>query len=100
MEFGPPRPSVRLVRSLKPFLPRSEIMRSHWILGVLLSSALVVGCGDRNADNPQNLEENATPGTTGQVYNQPPAAESAPTRREDSSAAPRRTARPAPADAD
>ena len=32
-------------------------MRSHWIFAAVLSSALIVGCGDRGADNTQNVEQ-------------------------------------------
>src|SRR5690349_14669103 len=40
-------------------------MRKHWIVPALLSSALMVGCGDRGTQNEQNLEQNqaAAPGT-------------------------------------
>ena len=69
-------------------------MRSHWTLAVLLSSALVVGCGDRGTDNSQNLEENGTtPGTTGVATDQP-TADPAPAPRRDTSAAPRRSTPP------
>lgn len=33
-------------------------MKSHWMWSALVSSALLVGCGDRGADNTQNLEQN------------------------------------------
>jgi hypothetical protein len=49
-------------------------MRSHWTLAVLLSSALVVGCGDKNTDNSKEFDESAgTPGTTGLASDQPTA---------------------------
>jgi type IV secretory pathway VirB10-like protein len=40
-------------------------MRSQWAIAAVLSSALIVGCGDRGADNTQN---------TDQVQDQAPAA--------------------------
>jgi len=36
-------------------------MRNPWIGAVLLTSALVVGCGDRQPENSQNLDLNAPP---------------------------------------
>ncbi len=32
-------------------------MRSQWTIAAVLSSALIVGCGDRGADNAQNVEQ-------------------------------------------
>jgi hypothetical protein len=34
-------------------------MKSHWTFAALVSSALLVGCGDRGPENTQNLEHNA-----------------------------------------
>lgn len=34
-------------------------MKSHWMWAALVSSALVVGCGDRAPENTQNPEQNA-----------------------------------------
>jgi hypothetical protein len=40
-------------------------MRIHWVSAILLSSALAVGCGNRDNQNPQNFEQNkAAPATT------------------------------------
>lgn len=79
-------------------------MRSPWTLAFLLSSALVVGCGDRSTDNSQNLEENGVaPGTAG-LAPEEPVADPAPAPRRDTSAAPapapRRQAPRASADVD
>ena len=40
-------------------------MRIHWVSAILLSSALAVGCGNRDNQNPQNFEQNkAAPAAT------------------------------------
>jgi hypothetical protein len=53
-------------------------MKSHWTIAALLSSALIVGCGDRGTENAQNFEENPNQapvaGTTGADQVNPPAA--------------------------
>jgi hypothetical protein len=70
-------------------------MRFHWMTAALLSSALVVGCGDRSSTNDTIPEENSAapvdqPGTGGEV-SAPVAVEPAPP-----AASPNRdTARPA-----
>ena len=75
-------------------------MKSHWTLSVLLSSALVVGCGGSGTDNSQDIEENSvTPGAPG-VAQERSAAEPAPAARGDTSAVTRRSATLAPADVD
>ncbi len=40
-------------------------MNIQWTTAALLSSALIVGCGDRDADNSKNFEENAPTATAG-----------------------------------
>src|SRR6266850_5496324 len=37
---------------------RGELMRSHWTIAALLSSALIAGCNGRNNDNAQNSQPN------------------------------------------
>jgi hypothetical protein len=47
---------------LNYYLVEGEIMKIHWTTAALLSSALIVGCGDRGADKSSNSEEtNAVP---------------------------------------
>lgn len=68
-------------------------MKIHWMLAVLLSSAVAVGCGDRSTDSAQNLEENTTPpAATVPVPEAPAAVAPAPSRRDDSTV---RDSRPA-----
>src|ERR1700742_4254793 len=40
-------------------------MKIHWTMAALVSSALIVGCGDRSADNSNNLQENGSAATAG-----------------------------------
>ena len=83
-------------------------MRSHWTFAAVLSSALIVGCGDRGADNTQNVEQTqdqaqttgataadqvnpssptaSAPSTSGAVDNPVPGPD-----RNDTAAAPRST---------
>jgi hypothetical protein len=69
-------------------------MKITWIPAILLSSALVVGCGDRGAENAQNDQQNEgtsvaiPPEADSQANLQPPAAAPpAPSPNRDSSAA-------------
>lgn len=65
-------------------------MKSQWTIAVLLSSAFVVGCSDRGAENAQNLEQNqdqalaTDPAAADQVN---PATPAAPAPSVDNSAA-------------
>lgn len=64
-------------------------MRSQWTMAALLSSALIVGCGDRGAENAQDIEQNeqapaAGPAAADQVN--PPAPGAPATSNEDISA--------------
>ena len=34
-------------------------MNTHWLAGAMVSAALLAGCGDRTAENPQNFDETA-----------------------------------------
>jgi hypothetical protein len=67
-------------------------MKSQWTIAALLSSALIVGCGDRGTENAQNLEQNqdralaTEPDAPDQVN---PATPTTPAPSVDSSAAPR-----------
>jgi len=40
-------------------------MRVHWVSAALLSSALVVGCGDRGSQTTDNTQPNAAPAASG-----------------------------------
>ena len=104
----PPIPDFRgNYRSWRPFgigvsdgpilelLPdtRGELMRSHWTIAALLSSALIVGCNGRNNDNSQNSDQNQAaapanaPAATDQtVAPAPPAQAQQPYSTADSSA--------------
>jgi hypothetical protein len=69
-------------------------MKIQWIAAALLSSALVVGCGDRKSEDEQNPEQNqgtsvaVAPEAGDQANLQPPAAAvPAPSSNRDSSAA-------------
>ncbi len=65
-------------------------MKSQWTIAALLSSALIVGCSDRGAENAQNLEQNqdqalaTDPAAADQVN---PATPAAPAPSADNSAA-------------
>jgi hypothetical protein len=65
-------------------------MNSQWTIAALLSSALIVGCGDRGTENAQDLEQNqdqavaTDPGAADQVN---PPAPTAPAPSVDNSAA-------------
>ena len=68
-------------------------MRSHWIIAVLLTSAIAAGCNGRNNDNSQNTGQNqaAAPanvpaGTDQTVAPAPPQAEQQPSTAADNSA--------------
>src|SRR5688500_9522383 len=68
-------------------------MKSTWITAALLSSALVVGCGDRESENTQNSGQNEgtsvaiAPEPGDQASLQPPAsAPPAPSQNRDSAA--------------
>lgn len=61
-------------------------MRIYWPLAVLFSTALVVGCGDRDAENRDNLEQTAAvPEAPGAAVD-PQASPAAPPSQEDAPA--------------
>src|SRR5215216_6897570 len=73
-------------------------MKIQWIAAALLSSALVVGCGDRKSENEQNQEQKEgtsvaiAPDAGDQANLQPPAAVApAPSPNRDASAVRRDT---------
>src|SRR5262245_33860424 len=95
----PARARLRVVQSLIPSSAGvTENMSKHWIVPALLSSALMVGCGDGGTQNQQNLEQNQAaapaPGTGGEVSAPPEAAPPASPERDTAVAAPSRPARP------
>ena len=54
-------------------------MRTRWTVAILLSSVLIVGCGDRGAENARSLDEHIVP---------PPATAPAETNAADEALAP------------
>lgn len=70
-------------------------MKTLWLATGLLSSAVLVGCGDRTAENPQNYEETA-PAAPAERAGGDAAPLPAPSSRADDSAAVRPPDAPAP----
>lgn len=72
-------------------------MNIQWTTAALLSSALMVGCGDRGADNSKNFEENAPAATAGTAtLDDREAVPETSARVDDSSIRDTQPARPAP----
>src|SRR5262245_18944738 len=66
-------------------------MNSQWTIAALLSSALIVGCSNQNAQNPEGNQDQAlaTPPTSDQVNPATPAAPAPSTSASVDNSAPR-----------